>query len=495
MKNTVSSEDEADNGGKRRRWRDWHERETAVRVKGSATKRGIEIQVESQQLNTTLDLLYPNSIWQKYPKENKVKLLDNITYIFTAHFPFLLKGNIRLEYNTGYPQTYAWAIQCFTRFLPAYWYVYRGRRGTSVTPLIKTLLNSRAMFAEAKDVPPKFPSSVDEKVVIPFTFGKDSFISYHVAKELGIEPTLVYFNEPTEAYARKHKLKLIEVFKERVKEKVYFMDNPLGNLREFGEGWFGWELALTSWALLSLPFAYANRAGYIVFSNEKSVNDFFYDENGLKVQPDYEQTSQATEALSMITQALSEGEVYTTNFLNGLNDLGIIAILKDRYAKKTFPYLMSCWAETPAAKNKRWCGECSKCARLYIYLLACGVDPVKEAGFVDNMLTSEKAPLYNVFGNKASGTGWDAFGLNVDEQSLAFYLAYLRGNRDRLTLRFYRSENRIMVEERYEELVEEYFGVHNEEIMPKKFEAKIRRIYDESLARARREIGKLRRKQ
>ena len=34
-----------------------------------------------------------------------------------------------------------------------------------------------------------------------------------------------------------------------------------------GDGWFGWELALTSWGILSLPFAYSEQAKYIIFSN------------------------------------------------------------------------------------------------------------------------------------------------------------------------------------------------------------------------------------
>ena len=477
------------NNHQRRKWRQWHEREIPIKVEGKTHHQGITVEISSKLLSTKLSINYPNTVWQKYPQENKVKLLDNITYIFTAHLPFLLKGNIRLEYNTGYPHVYSWASQCFLRYLPAYWYLYRGRRGTKVFPLLKTMLNSRAYFSETKDIPPRFPETIDEKIIIPFTFGKDSFLTYNLSKEIGLSPTLVYFNEPTEAYARQHKLQLIEKFSRETKEKVYYLENPLGSLREYGEGWFGWELALTSWALLSLPFAYHQKAGYLVYSNETSCNDFFYDSENLKVIPDYEQSGQATEEISILTQALSEGEVYTTTFLQGLNEIANVAILKNRYPY-VFKYLMSCWAETQAAQDKRWCATCSKCARIYLYLSANGINPIKKAGFKDNLFQLKYQPLYNVFG-QATGTGFDAFGTNRDEQLLAFYLTFLRGNKDPLVQKFASSPLKKEAEARLAELINQYFSLHDEHLTPPQWKKKIDRIYQESLKKVREEIRSL----
>lgn len=476
---------------KNHKWRAWHEREVPVRINGRSINNGVEIKISSKQLTKSLSIIYPNSIWKKYPKENKVKLVDNITYIFTAHLPFLLKGNIRLEYNTGYPHVYSWANQCFMRFLPAYWYLYKGRRGTRVFPMLKTLLNSRACFSETKDVPPSFPETIDENIIIPFTFGKDSFLTFSVAKELKLNPTLVYFNEPTEEYASKHKLELIKGFTKEFGEKIYYVENPLGSLREYGEGWFGWEMALTSWSLLSLPFAYHKKAGYIVFSNEVSCNDFFYDKENLKVVPDYEQSSQATEELSILTQALSEGEVYTTTFLQGLYEIAIVSILKDRYPK-ILKYLMSCWAENDSARDKRWCANCSKCARIYIFLVANGIDPIKDVGYKDNMLLKKFEKFYNVFGKLAVGTGFDSFGVNRDEQLIAFYLAYLRGNRGPLVLKFSKSPQFKEAESRFDDLVSKYFSLHKEFITPPQWKKKIDRIFESSLKKTRKEIKNLR---
>lgn len=473
---------------KQKKWRQWHEREEPVSITGESEEAGIHITIDSKQLQADFHLEYPGGVWHQYPKENKFKLIDNITYVFTAHLPFLLKGNVRLEYNTGYPHSYSWAIQCFTRALSSYWYIYKGRHGTGIFPMLKTLLNSRSFFAPVVDQPPRFPESIDERIILPFTFGKDSFLSYYLCKDLGLTPYLVYFNEPTEEYSRQHKLDLIAAFTEETGEKVQFMDNPLGALREYGEGWFGWELALTSWTLLSLPFAYLSKAGYILYSSEKSVNEFFYDDEGFKVFPDFEQSGDATEELSLLSQSLSEGEVYVTTFLQGLNDLGIIGILRERYGLQSYKYLMSCWAETKAAEHKRWCAECSKCARLYIYMLALGIDPIKDAGFQDDMLQLEKKGLYNVFDTKASGTGWDAFGLNLQEQSLAFLIAIERGAKGPLLDLFKKSPNYTLAIDHFEELVDEYIGLHHETISPPQWKKKLDKIYKDTLKNLRYEV-------
>ena len=473
-------------------WRKWHEREVPVAVHARATRTGISLAISSKDsINARLSITYPQKVWNSFAADNKIRLLDNVSYIFTAHLPLMLDQTVRMEYNTGFPHSFSYAYQCFMRYLPAYWYLYKAERGKGVMPLLKTLLNSNYVFAETNDITPSFPVTKDEHVIIPFTFGKDSFLTYLVAKEIGLKPTLVWFNDPVdEGYEAKHKKKLFASFSQLIDDEIYFLDNPLGSLREKGDGWFGWELAISSWALLALPFAYYHKAGYILFSNEKSTNAFRYDDEGMRLNPDWEQSALAIEELSLLTQSLSEGEVYTSTFLQGLNDLAIIAILKDRYYKHTFHHLMSCWSEEEdiGSKTKRWCGSCTKCARIYIYLIANGIDPRKEAGFEDDMLVEQKKKLFNVFGKKASGTGWDAFGLNTDEQALAFYLAYQRGHRDPLLIRFAKSPLFRTTQKRFDELMKEYYGLHKEQTTPPQWKKQINALYQDSLSRVHKEL-------
>jgi len=463
----------------------WHEKEIPIRINSFNKPEGIEINIESTLIKEHRLVKYPDDIWQDYPEENKAKLIDNIAYIFTAHLPMLLKGNIRLEYNTGYPQCFSWSQHSFMRHLPLYWYYYR-KRGIGVVPMLKTLLNSRAYFCDTTDSPPEFPISTDENVILPFTFGKDSFLTYQVCRELKLNPILVFFNDPTfwgfEGY---HKKILFDDFLKINKHEHYFLENPLEGLRDNGDGWFGWELSLTSWALMCLPLAYKYQAGYILFSNEKSVNAFYYDDSGFKVVPEYEQAYQATEEMSLLTQAMSEGELYTSTFLQGLNDLGIVAILNENYAKETFPYLMSCW---DGSEEKRWCGTCTKCARLYLYLSAMGVNPLEEAGFEDDMFSEDKIDQYNAFGEKASGLGWDSFGLNKDEQELSFYICAKSGNQAPLVQIFRQSEAYLRVEQNLPALVDEYLGLHEEHSSPLIWRTQINEIFDKALKKVRERV-------
>jgi hypothetical protein len=462
--------------------------EICLKVNGKVTKTGLSINVVDHELSKKVQFRYPNHVWKQYGMANRKKLVDNLTYIFTAHMPFIVGKSARLTYNTAYPQVYSWVNQTFMRFLPAYQYLHKGKPNMETGTILRTLLNSTSAFlGDRDDQPPEFPETFNKNVVIPFTFGKDSFITYHIAKELGLNPTLVYFNEPTEKYSDKHKQKLVKQFYKDTGEKVFYINNTLGALRSEGEDWFGWELALTSWALLALPFAHMNKAAYVIYSNPKSNNNFMFDSEGYKVMPTYEESDQAVEEISLVTQSLSEGEVSVISFLMGISNLGIMAVLKDRYYEGTFKYLMSCWAENKYAKDNRWCCHCTKCARTYMYLLSQGIDP-KVAGFRENMLKAEKMDLYNVFGKRASGTGWDAFGLNTEEQALAFYIAILRGFKAPLLSEFKRTPLFEEVKKDFKHLIEDYYSLHPERIIVGRWKPAINKILKESLEKSKEEI-------
>jgi hypothetical protein len=471
-------------------WRQWHEREKPVKIDSTLTNTGLTINVASEELTTSLSIEYPQEVWEKYHKNNKEKYLENVSYVFTAHLPFLLRGNIRMTYTTGRPTLYTWAQYCLTKFLPHYWYWTNKQRGTHAFPMLKTMLNSRVSFERTADIPPQFPETLMRHVVIPFTFGKDSFLTYHIAKEIGLTPTLVYFNEPTEEYSRSHKLALIKQFTKKTGEVVHFMDNPLGNLRALGDGWYGWELALTSWALLALPFCSLTKSAYILFSNEHDTNDFFYDDDGLRVITHYEQSAEATEELSILTESLTEGEVYVSTFLQPLYDSGIITMLKRKYRTNTFEYLMSCWAENKNAQNKRWCATCSKCARLYLLMTAAGIDPMHEAGFEDNMFVTSKRGLYNVF-TTDSQEGGDQYGLNTNEQALAFYICWLSGNRSPLVQEYRTTTYFADVQENFEKYLNKYYCVQEDINIPPQWKKRLLTLYERELKAERKELMKL----
>ncbi len=465
-------------------------KEIPVSINGHFHLNGVGLDIKSKVVRERLEFRYPKTIWQQYPSENKQRLIDNISYLFTAHLPLLTGRPLRLEFKTRYPQIFSWVTECLLRFTPSYPYLHQGQKGDDKMEGLRTILNRRVYFAPSKPLQGKARPSNEKNIVIPFTFGKDSFLTYHLAKDIGLNPTLVYFNEPTEEYTRQHKLNLISAFSKESGETVYFTDNSFGRLRAFGSGWFGWELALSSWALFALPFAYAKRARYIVFANEASCNHAFYDKDGLKVMPQYEQSWQATEAMSAVTQTLSGGTVFTTSFLEGIYESGVIALLKARY-HSSLKYLMSCWAETKAAKFNRWCGVCAKCARMYLYLLANDVDPAF-VGFKTNMLAKNKADLFEIFHSPKDMGG--ALATDREEQLLAFYILCLKGCEEPLVQRFKKSPHFNFVQKNFKSLVARYYSLHAEAITPAPWRGKLHAIINGVLKKRVSELYKLQKK-
>lgn len=107
------------------------------------------------------------------------------------------------------------------------------------------------------------------------------------------------------------------------------------------------------------------------------------------------------------------------------------------------------------------------------------------------MFDVSKKHLFNVFGQKATGTGWDAFGLNTNEQSLAFYLSYLRGNKYGLLKEFRQSPLFFETKNKVHHLLKEYFSLHNEQVTPPQWKKKIDSIIKSALHDFRTEVFRL----
>ncbi|MFA4827401.1 MAG: hypothetical protein WC596_04105 [Candidatus Shapirobacteria bacterium] len=478
------------NGKSTWKWRAWHEREIPVKVNSSYVNDKIYVKISSSAINKLLTIRYPQNLWKSLPASLKNKLLNNIAYAYTAHFPLVIDKNVRLEFNTEYPQVYSWSNQSFMKFLPAYWYMHSAKRGTHILPILKTILNTTHTFKATNNENFSFSPSNEKYVVLPFTFGKDSFLTYHLVKRLGFKPILFWVNDPLSPYESKHKLDLFNSFSKEIHDPIICVDSELETLRDLGMSWFGWEIPLTAWAILAIPIARQWKAKYIIFSNERSTEAFFYDHDGLKVVPDYEQSTQAVDEISLLTQSLSNGNVFTTSFLQGLDEITIISILAEEFSKNTFKNLMSCGSAHECAES-RWCGKCSKCARLYLYLSANGINPLKEVGFGENMFKTSKQGLYNVFGQTAAGSLFDAFGLNTEEQAFAFYLCYLRGIKDPLVNKFTKTKYFKDVENRFDYFLNEYYRQHEERVTPSVCKQALSKLCEGILARVRKKAKAL----
>lgn len=486
--------DEDEPGGASPYWNPTSKISIPIMVQAKATKNGIQIAFEkkiSSKINKSHETRFPKEIWSNYPSSEKEKLKRNILFNFTAHIPLLIEREVHFKANIQQPEIYSWIYHSLMRFLPAYSYLYNDKNSKAIIPVLKTILNSNWTFEEPKDEKSEFSQTDENKVVIPLTFGKDSLLSYYLAKSLNLKTTLVYFNEPTEKYAKQHKLLLIKQFLRENQEKYHFIDNDIASLRAPDNGWFGWESTLTSYALLSLPFAHTSKAKYIIFSNEISCNDSFRSKDNIDVMFDYEQSHHATAELSTITKNLTNGNVNCTNLLEGLYEIAITGILKQQYPQ-SLKYLMSCWAENSKAKECRWCEHCSKCARIYIFLTANGIEP-KDVGFKNSMLTEKKENLFSIFETKSQTKSitYDSLGINREEQLLAFYLTALRENQSPLIKKFKKSALFPEIKKRAKSLLKKYYSLHPENMSPKKLRPHLNKILSSALKKSLTELNSL----
>jgi len=161
-----------------------------------------------------------------------------------------------------------------------------------------------------------------------------------------------------------------------------------------------------------------------------------------------------------------------------LNDIAVVYALYKRYPEVA-KYHMSCFVETDAGKDHRWCLDCSVCSKMYLLIKASGFDPAT-VGLTRNMLTKECREYYSLFGGSSVNT-YALTGRGRDEQLFGFYLAWKNGDRSDLVQEF---ERRFLDEARgrEDELYKTFFGLHESITMPRHINEKAMSIYKEVLS-------------
>lgn len=430
--------------------------------------------------NEKFPLVYPKQIWSAYPADKKELLKDNIAYSATIFLPQIF-GLGSIAYKTPRPVAESFLFENGIKEMPCCALV----DAKSTVDYIKNFFNTKYYFAENKiSVPRSIDFRLSKKMrvraVIPFSFGKESALSFCLARELGIEPVLVNFIEPSNSYEYHHKKKLIKEFESEFNIKIHTVQNTPGAFR-YGYHWnmkteLGWGLQTTEYALMSLPFLHRFGARYLILGNEQSCNDEFFDkENVLVCKAGYDQFSDWTPQQGILSSLLLGRKIEVVSFLEPLYEIAINKILHNRYPFFS-KYLMSCMADNKAAKNKRWCASCVKCG--YIYALCCAFNfNLKEIGFTANLFDRRHAKIYDHFFHY----DWQnpAYG-SQEELGLAFYFACKNGHRGASIDRF-KKELLPKFEKNKDKLINKYLGLNKYANIPKIFEKKLLSIYHQEL--------------
>lgn len=430
-----------------------------------------------------LKLRYPKSMWQRFPKTHRRILTQNLAFALTFQLPYLYTSIHRMLYTMPVPLSEAYLFKGLALALPstAIMQTHKDLRVTS--NLLRRLYDIDYVFSNQKsEIPPYNRTSFSDTAIMPFTFGKDSLLTFALARELDIEVHPVYIGEPHYAYEEYVKKLLAVPFSREFKTRISILRNTLGILRD-PDGWFGWEMQLTQYSLMLLPYVYAKRAGYILFSNEQSCNDTVTDADGFRCNPVFEQSHGWLLQNSLMASIVGGNSLSIGSLLEPIHEIAIERILHKRYPEIA-KYQSSCDLPEAPKSGGRWCERCSKCGRMFIFLLANGVDP-KRVGFKHYLLRQKDHSLYSMFSSpRIMEFGYDQSEAGRGEQTLAFLMAYRRGHKGPVMQSFVRRYLKV-ARKKERKLRDTFFGIHSTKTIPGDLRQKVLRIYQQELKKLR----------
>ncbi|MBI2617788.1 hypothetical protein HYW55_06655 [Candidatus Gottesmanbacteria bacterium] len=447
-----------------------------IHIYRSIVRNGLEIRVGRKKKYL---LTYPTSIWQEFPEVYRQTFADSLTYFMTMHLSLVNAHS--LVYHFPPPITEPFFFKGMIYSLGET--VLTDSGNVTMTELLRLFYNKsfgteflgRPRYARFKNV----NRNSWKRAVIPFSFGKDSLLTFALTRELGITPYPVFFREPHSAFENRHKAKLASRFFDEFDIDVNFYPLTAGWLRQTEDKLWGWDLLLTQYTMLLIPFIFGIRSKYLFWAHEAGCNDTFIDREGFIVNPVFEQSAKWLLSSNAMAKALGCNAIFAS-LIEPLNDLAILKILHFRYPE-IGKYQLSCFADEEPSKTRRWCGICSKCARIYIFLVALGIDP-KRVGFTQVMLGKEKRRLFPVFPRKSGvlDSAYDQSGLGRDEQILAFTMAVERGVNGELIHEFKKMFGRE-ARSRKKELKERFFSVYPSRTITYELKKPLYTIYEEEL--------------
>jgi hypothetical protein len=168
-------------------------------------KNGISIRFRGRHY----PIIYPSHIWSKTPKETQIALKDNLALATTMHLPIVFNANI-IVYHSGHPLLEPYFVQNFLKDIPSCTEVDE----TSTEDIVRKFFNTQYQFLDSDIVyPSPQPLNSPFGAIVGMSFGKDSLLTYAIAKEIGLEPEIVYIIEQSMTYEQKHKTELAKCFK------------------------------------------------------------------------------------------------------------------------------------------------------------------------------------------------------------------------------------------------------------------------------------------
>ena len=378
-------------------------------------KEGINISFRNKNYN----LVYPEKIWKSYP--NKNVLIRNLTPLATLSLPLML--NIKkVYYNAPKPFFQKQFKKLLLKDLPSSTYDNK----QDAIKLAKKFLEIKYEFEQTKlkERNMKYNKPQKPRAIIPLSFGKDSLLSLAVSREIGLNPVSIYIDDTISPTENKLKLAQGKKLAKEFKQKHYVVINNIEKLNDF-ETWnkpetsFNYSHMATGFCFIALPFVYYHNAKYIILGNEQDMNFSFRSIQNTLTWPAYDQTSEWQQEQDKMIKKLTANKTGVTSVIRPLTNIAIVKILYSRYPNLA-KYEVSCDC-LDVSKEKRWCHTCNKCARLFLFMKAFGIN-TKKIG-LRNMFKKKHKKLYCLFNGKEVDR-YEKSQEAREQQLLAFLLAY-----------------------------------------------------------------------
>lgn len=445
-------------------------------------KTGVEIKIRDKRFN----IEYPTYVWEKFPKSLHKLFADSLAYISTWHLPFIEEK--KLVYHFSHPAIEPVFFKMLFYSIPMNIFE---RSDIKTSEILKKFynINFKTQFKALNSyyLGKKMKKRLKEKALLLFSFGKDSLLTYGLLNELGIKTFLFFIKEPQSISENFHKKKLAEKFYKKIGDYVNFFPLSIGRLRQEKDLGWGWDIILSQYAFILVPYYFYYQTKYLFFGNEQSCNFYLSDKENYFVNPVFEQSVSGMQLLQDIPQLFSI-KTHIGSLIEPIHEIFVTYILHKRYPD-IGQFQMSCFSEEKEAKKRRWCGVCEKCARIYIFFKALGINPEKVGFYNNDMLSLSKEKYYVIFDDETEKSAYGGSGLGKDEQLLAFYLAYKRGVKGELIERF-KKIYLDQTEKRKKKLFDEYFGIHSSYTLPSSLRRKILRIFEKEKEKAKKELSK-----
>lgn len=369
-----------------------------MKIVTSINKTGLKIKVDTDEYV----IKYPDNLWSDLSSSVKNVLAEHLTFTNTNYLSVLYNEPI-LTYNTRRPilEPFLFKNQLFDMIFS------EKVDNADHLEYVKRCYNTKFEFL---DGPSSFISSneipsytnADSIAIVPFSFGKESLTTVALAEELGIKPILMYVQEPTQGYEDAYKKialnKLSQIFgfsNHRIINQPALLRSGVARHGKVTSE-VGWGTQTTDYIFYALPLILRYQAQMIFFGSEYSNNEFGY-RKGWRFYPSFDQTTEWSQHQNNIARMLTDGRTSVNTTFEPLEEIHIMYMLHHRYPELG-KLQFSCFAEQPLYKNSQWCHNCYKCTRMFIFALACNIDPYS-IGFKKNLM-QEKNMFNHYFGNE-----------------------------------------------------------------------------------------------